>query len=134
MAKRPKAPKPIPISTRKAVAACHAVGLTYHGRAGALLAAVDDRQGYHSVRVRTSKGVTQAAHACRSQRSALASKLSSLAVNAIPMDSREYTAIELALVNPSWLCDIDGDFVDVVLTDDVMVAAGLDFSTVEDDQ
>ena len=143
MARKPKAPKPIPPSTLKAVAACHALGLIYHGGTGALLAAVDDRQGYHFVRVRTSAGVTSAAHVCRSQRSSLASKLTTtaqclagaerFAPHRVPEWSREYTRVELALVNPSWLCDVDSEFIESPGTDGIMAAAGLDF-TVEVDE
>ena len=136
-------PRPIPISTLKAVAACHAVGLTYHGGTGALLAAVDDRQGYHYVRVRTAAGVTSAAHVCHTQRDVLTAQLTRTgqilglsrraAPHRAPEYSRDYTAIELALVNPSWICDLDEPFVACPATDGIMAAAGLNL-TVEVDQ
>jgi hypothetical protein len=123
MARRPKAPKPIPISTLKAVAACHAVGLTYHGGTGATLAAVDDAQGYHWVKVSTTAGVARAMHWCCNQRTGLAATAA-----AMPSTSREFTRAELALVTPSWLCDSRGGWVDVPSTDGIMAAAGLDFT------
>jgi len=100
-------PKNFAISTRKDMAACHALGFTYHGGTGTVLVAVDDRGFYHFVRARTSRGVASAAHACRSERDRLAALFPKTA-----QISRQYTLAELALVSPSWLCDQDGDFVE----------------------
>ena len=129
MARRPKAPKPVPISTLKVVAACHAVGLTYHGGSGAMLAAVDGRsQTYHWVKVSTTAGVARAMHWCCDQRTSLAAT-----VAAMPTTSREFTRAELALVAPSWLCDTSGVWVEVPSTYNIMATAGLDL-TVEDSE
>ncbi len=126
MPRKPRAPKPIPLTTLRAVAACHAVGLSYYGGTGSLLVAVDG-QDYHVVRVRTSGGVTGARHACCPERTALAG-----VVATTYRASREATRAELALVAPSWLCDTESDFVDVPPTDGIMAAAGFDL-TVEVD-
>ena len=138
MARRPKAPKPIPITTLRAVAACHTVGLTYHGGTGANLVAVDDRGFYHFVRARTSRGVASAAHTCRSERDRLAVLLRTTAQQVtfaqeckphmVPQFSRKCTLIELTIANPAWLCDVDGEFIDCPGTDDIMVTAGLDLT------
>jgi hypothetical protein len=132
--------KAISISTLKSVAACHAVGLTYFGGAGSLLVAVDDRQFYHWVRVRTSKGTTSAAHACQSRRTAQATDLTHTSQRAGQAArfaphretefSREATRLELALVCPSWICDTDDTFVEVPSTDNIMTIAGIEVSDV----
>ncbi len=102
----PRKPKPIPPSTLKAVAACAAVGFTYHGGAGSLLIAVDD-EFYHWVRVRTSRGVTSAVHACRARRSDLAAQLTALPQMIDDAPNRAAIIVELGLVCPAWLCDQD---------------------------
>ena len=119
-------PKEIPISTLRSLAASATVGFIYHGPAegGTLDWAVDGGL-YHVVKKRTTGGVRRAAHFCRSYRDRLTEQL-----RAMPPLSREYVRLELILVNPSWLCDQDGEFIDCLDTDGIMAAAGL-ITTVE---
>ena len=102
-------PKTFRATTQKALAACHAVGLVYHGCTGSMLIAVDpDAQSYHWVRVSTRGGVTYAMHFCCDRRTELAA-----AAARTVTASREFTRTELALVAPSWLCDSGGEWVEV---------------------
>lgn len=136
-----KQPKPIPARTLKAVAACAAVDLVYHGGTGAILIAVDrDARGYHYVKVSTTAGVTRACHWCCAQRSQLATQLTTTgqklaaaehhAPHLAPQFSREYTRAELALVTPSWLCDAGSEnWVEVPSTDNIMAIAGIEVTS-----
>ncbi len=113
-------PKKFPVSTLKAMAACHAVGLTYHAHlVGETTFWAIDGEFYHVVKKKTTAGVAHSAHYCQSYRSLLAEQLGGLAHNLtkagavspqlVPQFSREYTQIELVTVCPSWLCDQDDD-------------------------
>ncbi len=107
-------------STVKALAACHAVGLTYHAHlVGETTFWAVDGEFYHVVKKKTTAGVTRSAHYCQTYRSLLSAQLGELSrdmktrLHRIPVLSREYTQIELVTVCPSWLCDVDGEFVPV---------------------
>jgi hypothetical protein len=121
--------KTLKTSTVKALAACHAVGLTYHAHLeGESVFWATDGRFYHVVRKRTTAGVTRAAHQCRSYRDHLSAQLGELAadmktrLHRIPVLSREYTNIELTMVCPSWLCDVDDDFIEVGDTADTALS------------
>jgi len=121
MARRPKAPKPIPITTLRAITAAHALGLTHWGQAsGTTDWAIDDAGLIHAVLRRTTRGNRQVAHACGSYRNTLALKMQTMN----PM-SREYIYLELTIVSSAWLCDVAGEFIDCPDTDDIMTTAGL---------
>jgi hypothetical protein len=116
--------KSLRVSTVKALAACHTVGLTYHAHLeGETVFWAVDGEFYHVVKRKTTAGVTRSAHYCRTYRSALAEKLSTTAQKVakaglvspqlVPEFSREAVALELVLVSPSWLCDADSEFIEI---------------------
>jgi len=119
-----KKPRKIPCTILKAVAAAHALGFSHWGQAqGTIDWSVDDEGLAHAVRRRTTRGNPQAAHICRTYRDML-----TLEMRAMGPMSREYTNLELTLVSPTWLCDVDGEFVDCPSFDGIMATAGLDFT------
>lgn len=108
------------VSTVKALAACCAVGLTYHGRLeGETVFWASDGELYHVVRKRTTAGVARASHCCQSYRTGLNKQLGEMShdmetrLHLIPVLSREHTNIELTMVSPGWLCDVDSEFVEI---------------------
>ena len=104
-------PRPVPVSTTKAMAACSAHGLTYHAHADegeTLFWGVGADGAYHVVKKQTSRGITRSAHYCRTYRTMLAQRLSG-----IWPTSRDYVHIELILVSPAWLCDNDSELIEV---------------------
>jgi hypothetical protein len=108
-------------STVKALAACRTVGLSYHGRLeGETVFWATDGESYHVVRKRTTAGVARAAHYCQTYRTGLSGQLGEIArdmktrLHLIPVLSREYTNIELTMVSPAWLCDVDSEFIEIL--------------------
>jgi hypothetical protein len=109
--------KKLKVTTVRSLQAAAAVGFTHWG-AGPFTGfdwAVDDAGCYHAVRRQTPRGGDpRVHHACRAARNRLTAELERLKIasrwEAPAVLSPEYTRLELALAQPSWLCGKDGDW------------------------
>jgi hypothetical protein len=112
--------KSLRVTTVRSLQAAHAAGFTFWGTGpfAGFDWAVDDAGFYHAIRRQTPRGGDpRVHHACRAARNRLTAELERLKLisrwEGPAVLSPEYTRLELALVQPSWLCDQDGDWLPV---------------------